>query len=346
MLAELFGWWRQHMAELLPERLFRRGPDLPDATILLPETEGEGALPRLTLLRRRDGEERVLATCTLDPAGIASVRAAVGARDACLLRLGPGALLERRVILPLAAERDLDRLIAFEMNRLTPFTADEVFWTAGIERRDRAQGKLTVRLSLVLRARVEAMLAALREAGLNPAALEAVPAEGGPRRIALGAADPRRAALRLRLRQARVALAGGLAVIVVALPFVLQSLAFGRVEARIEAVQPRMERVEALRRRILERAHGADAMAAERGRVGDVMQALAIVTARLPDSTVLTGLTYRQRRLTLDGSAKGAAQLIALLAADRQLRNAAFAAPVTRNAEGADLFSIRADFGS
>jgi general secretion pathway protein L len=345
MLAELFGWWRQHMAELLPERLLRRGPDLPDATILQPETS-EGGAPSLTVLRRRGGEERRLATYALDSAGAAAARAAVGAAESAMLRLGPGALLERQVVLPLAAERDLDRLITYDLNRLTPFTADEVFWTAAIERRDRAQGKLTVRLSLVLRARVEGVLAPLQEAGLAPAALEVVAADGAPRRIALGAGDARRAALRRRLRQGGVALAGGLAVAIVALPFVLQSLAFSRLDARIEAVRPRMERAEALRRRILERAHGADAMAVERARVGDVLQALAIVTERLPDSTFLTGFTYRQRHLTLEGSAKGAAQLISLLAADRQLRNAAFSAPVTRNAEGADLFSIRADFGS
>ena len=66
-----------------------------------------------------------------------------------VLRLAPGVLLERSVELPLAAERDVDRVLGFEMGRFTPFTAADVVWQADGLQRDAAQRRLVLRLSLV-----------------------------------------------------------------------------------------------------------------------------------------------------------------------------------------------------
>ena len=40
--------------------------------------------------------------------------------------------------LPLAAERDPERVLGYEMERLTPFGAEEVFWAFAVQLRDKA----------------------------------------------------------------------------------------------------------------------------------------------------------------------------------------------------------------
>ena len=76
------------------------------------------------------------------------------------------------------------------------------------------------------------------------------------------------------------------------------------------------------------------------------MQALSALTELLPDDTFLTGLALHLRQVTIDGSSGSAARLIGLLSADPVIRNAAFAAPVTRGDDGRDVFSIKAEVKS
>jgi general secretion pathway protein L len=90
-------------------------------------------------------------------------------------------------------------------------------------------------------------------------------------------------------------------------------------------------------------AAGSDAITSEHDRVGNALAAIAKLTDLLGDDTHLIGLVLHQRQVTLEGQAAAAAKLITALSSDPAIRNAAFSAPVMRNAVGADLFSIRAE---
>lgn len=343
MLNEFLLWWAQQLKAALPARLTqdRAGPDARAlvVTLRLPPAGPQS----VDVLVRRKGRDAALGQFDLDPAGIAALQAAVaGQGSAAVLRLPPELLLEQQAALPIAAERDPERVLQYEMDRITPFAADELFWAWTIERRDRAQGRLHLRLSLVPKARLGAALDALRQAGLRPVALEAMTPGGPAQRIALDRPQP------APWRKRGLALAGGacavLAVAAIAVPFVMQSVKSAEVEGQIAALRPRADEAEALRRRILSSAAGTDVFAEQRARVGDALSTLATVTEVLPDDTFLSELTLRARVLTISGQSAGAAKLIAALAAERSIRNPAFAAPVTRN-EGTrgEGFAIRAE---
>ena len=344
MLNEFLVWWLEQMRALIPPGLAGDGADPGTALVAVDRTAG-GPL-RVELLRRRRGEERSLGLFELAPPAIDTLREAVRRHKAAgrlVVRLQAGLLLERQVALPLLAERAPEQVLGYEMDRFTPFAGDEVFWAWAIERRDRARGLLHVRLSLVPKPAVQPLLAALAQAGLDPAGLEA-PVPGGMRRIAL-----RRAASGAqRWRRRGWALAGGgcgaLAVAAIVLPFLLQNATSRRVERRYAVLAPQVARVEQWRRARAARAAGVDVFAAEQAHVGVALQVLAALTALLPDDTYLTDLTLNQGKLTLDGQSAAAVRLIAALSASPVIRNPAFAAPVTRVADGhADLFSIRAE---
>jgi general secretion pathway protein L len=260
-----------------------------------------------------------------------------------VLRLPPGLLLERQVTLPLAAEQGLERVVRYEMDRFTPFAAEEVFYSAGVLQRDRAQGRLMLGIALVPKVRLAAALAALAEWRLTPGLLEADGVGREPRRIPLAGPDLR--PHRWRRRGFAVALAGcaALAVVAAGLPFWLQMRASDDVAARIAALKPRVAQAEALRRRMANSAEGSDVIGAERARVGDALSAVATLTTLLPDNTHLTALVMQKRQVTLEGQSTAAAKLLSTLSADPAIRNAAFAAPVTRAENGADLFSIKAE---
>ena len=332
------------MLSLLPTILrARRRPDLTDAILiaLKPNTDDH-----LLLSLRRGGREDLVADVPLTQTGVAVCRRQVERyrlRD-IVLRLAPGLLLERDIVLPAAAERDPARVLRYEMDRLTPFRSDEVYWGWAAGARDRQNARITVRLFLIPKETVSLVVDALSRLGAAPTVLEAPDAAGTIRPIALTAADERKVKWR---RSALTALSSAcvlLAVVATGLPFLLQTLAENDVQARIAALRPRVEKVEALRGEIANQSGGQNAIEAERARTGDALQVVATVTDILPDSTFLTEFTLHQGKLGLSGQSAGAAQLIAALAADPTIRNPAFTAPVTRIGNGqADTFSLRAE---
>lgn len=294
------------------------------------------------MLARRGGREAALGSFGPGAAGEAALRAALaGRRGPLVARPSPGTLLARPVELPLAAERELGQVLRYEMDRLTPFTPDDLYWGWAVERRDRVRGRLHVLLLLAPKAGLEPALAALRRAGATPSALEVA---GTAHLIPLDPGRPGQERRRRQVLAAAAACCAALALVAAGLPFALQSAAASGVERRIAALRPQVDQAQALRRRIAGGAAGADVLAQQRAATGDALAVLATVTNLLPDDTYLSELTLHGRVLTLSGQSAAAARLIPELSADPAIRDPAFIAPVTRNETArADQFSIRAE---
>lgn len=333
------AWWGQHLG-LLPARDARGG--LPRRALLL-EADGQQAT-HLTLTLRRHQSDQPLGSCGMDASSVPVMRQAlrISGHVPVVLRLPPGALLEREIVLPLAAEQDAKSALRYEMDRATPFQPNEVYWSWEVTRRDRVHGRLHLRLFLVPQALVERALAVPAAAGVPASLLEGRRADGSWRSIAIVDAERPRWQ-RHTLLGAALACAA-LALAVVATPFLRQSLLGAEVEQRIAALRPAVREADALRQRMAEEAASGDAVAATQAEFGDVLRILAAVTEILPDDTFLNDLVMKQRQMTLRGQSANAARLIAALAADPAIRSPAFAAPVTRAAGGGpDLFTITAE---
>ena len=340
VLREVLRWWARQMRALLPQALL---PDASQSDALLVAMAGMSDAPQIRLSLRRRRRETPLGSFRLDEAGRRAAMAAIRQRSGrVILRPDPAAVLERKVMLPLAAEHDVTQVLRYEMDRLTPFAAEQVFWSAIVERRDRAAGRLEIRLSLLPKSLVQPALATIAAIGLKVSAIETASHSGAPRLIDLVPPSSQR---RCTLAFAWAA-CGVLAVIALATPFVTQSLARRTVEARIADLQPRIAQAEALRRRLAAGSAGNDVIATEHAGIGDALQVLATVTELLPDDTVLADLSLRQSKLSISGRSRAAPVLIPAMAGDPALHNPSFAAPVTRTPDGnADTFVIRAELG-
>lgn len=341
MLEEFGAWWLAQWRETLPQAWRDAGADR--TPVLLVEPEPLEAPVRLAASLRERGAERRLGE--LSPSRPLAARLGGRPRPATtLLRLPPGRVLGRDVTLPLAAERDLARVLAFEMDRLTPFAADELHWGWTVLKRDRAAGRVLLRLALVPKTVVAAALAALDEAGVHADAIEGTEGDGALRRIPLaqaGAGRVRREQVVLGAAWGAVAL---LALLAVAVPFLRQGGALAATERRIALLRPAVREADALRGRITAATAGADVLSAARHQLGDPLATLASLTDALPDDTFLTDLSLTGRKLTINGQSASAAKLIGALSANPAIRNPSFVAPVTRlETAHTDLFSIRAD---
>ncbi len=326
MFGDIFSWWLRQMRSLTLGWRSRRAP-LPDARIIALQHFGvEPLVLTGDLLIRRGGQESKIAVLDLGRKSPATPAA-----PSLGLRLPTGMVLHREVVLPLAAERDVHTALGYEMDRLTPFDADEVFWGISGLRRDPPRG---LRLTLIVAPRkpVEMLLEALCRVDLRPTFLEC---EAGcvemfaPAQVS-GAG-----------KAALYALCAGLALACLAIPVIRQQWELADTTRQIAALEPAQQEVVRLRGMLTAGASGEAAITAAR-RSGDALRNLAAVTSALPDGTWLSDLTLRSGNLSIDGQSGDAAKLISALAASG-LNDPTFVAPVTRAINGAaDLFSIQA----
>ncbi len=154
-----FAWWTSELADLVPRRWRPAG----------------GATPALHAEPTADGGYRF----TRDGSPVASP--AGGPAPKVTLLLSPDQALVRGVDLPAASDRDTRRLLALDIDRLTPFTAESVFTAIGVAEPE-ANGRRRAVIAAAPRGPVLEALDRARAAGLDPRAVvpRAVDPEVGP----------------------------------------------------------------------------------------------------------------------------------------------------------------------
>ena len=342
MVREFLRWWISQLAELLPRSLRRSGAGRDDAVLVTPiGLLGQG-IDAVALDLRRNGRETELGRFSLGAADLAQTVRAAG--RPVVLRLPEGDLLGKTVNLPLAAERNLKQVLAFEMDRETPFAADELYWTHRVAAADRKNGRLSIRLLLVPKEKLAPLLRALGNVGLVPWRAEIASGPDAGSYLPLDDNGGRLDHRGSRLLWPLAACCAALAIAAVATPFVRQALVLSGLDREVAAARSAAAEAERLQREIRSLTVSAELIEKERREAGRPLQILAAATGVLPDDTYLSQLEIRDRKVTLSGRSAGAARLIGKLAASGEFRNPTFAAPVTRlEALHTEVFTISAE---
>jgi general secretion pathway protein L len=344
MISEFFIWWFGQLTDLLPEGLRRSALAAPDAVVISPIGTLGSSVDAVAVSLRRNGKETPLGRFGLGGAELSELPHAAGRPT--VLRLEERDVLGKTVSLPLAAERELGQALAFEMDRETPFKAEDLYWNHRIEAADRQSGRLSIRLVLTPKAGLAALLTALDRVGIHPRRAEIVDGPDAGFYLPLDSNGGRahRSSSRALWPTAACCVALGLASAVI--PFLRQEIALAALDREIASARAAASEADGLRQEIDRLSGSADFIESERDNAGRPLVVLAAATRVLPDDTYLTEMELKQRKVTLTGRSAAAARLIGPLAADGTFRNPGFAAPVTRlEALHSELFTINAEVG-
>jgi general secretion pathway protein L len=344
MISAFLAWWLTQLSEFLPPWLRRPVIAGADGLVVAPIGPLDG-VDAVAVRLRRSGREAPVGEFALEAGELKDLPLPRGLP--ILLKLPRREILEKRLVLPLAAQADLKQALGFEMDRETPFKPEELYWNHRVAKVDRHGRRLQVSLLLLPKFRLAPLLGALASAGITPKWVEIadgmepdfnLPLDGGN-----GVPHDRSRHVLWPIAACCMLLALGAVVT----PFVRQTIALAALDREVRIIQLRATRTEALRREIEHLSRSADLLKTELKNAGRPLEVLAAVTRILPDDTYLTELDVQERKLTLSGRSAGAARLIGALAADGHFRNPAFAAPVTRlEAIHAEVFTIIANLGS
>ena len=345
MLNELFAWWIGQLSDCLPKRWRRAAVSMQDCLAITPVGPVGSAPTRVSVSTWVRNRETPLGEFQIDAGDLAGI--AIPSGLPVVLRLADSTVLCKIVTLPLAAERDLAQVLAFEMDRETPFAADEVVWGYRVVGRDRQRGQLTVRLRLTSRAGLAPLFGALSRDGMPVTRVEIAGGadDGFTLPLNTDAERParRRGVIRL-LRPVSVGICLTLVLLAAAAPFVRQRRDVARLDREIAVARSAAEQAERLRRDIDRLKDAGDVVKKERAAAGDPLAVLAALTAALPDDTYLTELQQQEHKVTFGGRSAAASRLIGAIAKSDELHNPVFVAPVTRmEATHQEVFSISAE---
>jgi general secretion pathway protein L len=260
------------------------------------------------------------------------------------LLLEKRAVLSKEIKLPLAAEPNLRQVLAFEMDRQTPFRASGVYFDWKVIDRAAAPGQLKLQLFVAPRPEVDRVLESLTARGISLSGVDILDA-GRAQGLNLLPPDQR---LNVVNRRARLNLALGLASVVLLAVVMAQSLYLrahqvSELEQAIEEVQGEARKVMNIRKQIEDTGQAAGFLATRRAASPLAIELLADVTRILPDDTYLDRLVIGQDSVQMQGKSQNAQQLIERVNESELLSAAAFRGSTRLDARtGLEIFELNA----
>jgi general secretion pathway protein L len=267
------------------------------------------------------------------------------------LVLDGASVLRKEIKLPVAAESNLAQVLAFEMDRQTPFRASDVYFDWNIIRRDGESGQMTLELFVVPRTQVDGSIEKLRARQLDLAGVdildEGSTGEGG-KTLGLNIL-PAEQRTNGMSRKTRINLAFGAAAVVLLVTVMAQSLYLRahqvkQLEDAIAMVQGEAREVQKIKKQIEDSSEAAAFLTLRRDASPLAIELLADITRLLPDDTYLDRLVIGQTSVQLQGKSQNAQQLIELVNSSELLDNASFRGSTRLDARsGLEIFEVNAE---
>ncbi|HEX6841507.1 MAG TPA: PilN domain-containing protein [Stellaceae bacterium] len=351
LLQRLFHWWIGELATFVPERLRRRLATVTDKLVVL-LGEGEAilcletrqevkTLGRIDLRGEGDAHHRVAGL--LRQHGLA--RELGGGKAPVCLRLGAERALHTIVDLPPAAEANLEEVVSFELDRHTPFRADQAAFSHRIVERDPAGQRLRVELIVVPRPIIDQALAIAGRLQLDADRIDI--ADDGGTLAGSGNLLPSRSPVARQRGHERTlvytlgAAAAALAVVAVYLPIHSMQRTADSLQEQFEAAKKSAIAAAALQKEI-DALRKDELFLVDRKRDRPTVSKLLLeATGLLPDDTWLSEWQLAGSEMQLTGYAGSASALVNLLEQSKMFHNTTFQSPVVQDSKsGRERFHV------
>jgi general secretion pathway protein L len=339
-LPRFFAWWGGELGALLPPAW--RGAFNDDSFWYLLARVGD----RWQLRQQGHAEPLTQWPAVAAPgtqqAAMSSALAKVDPQDLRVALVLPDALvLHRQLLLPLAAVGNLQQVGAYEMDRQTPFRAEQVYYAIRELATPAPAGRFLAELVAVPRSTLDPLLAQLHTAGI---AIDAVDMGQGSGRLGVNLLPPAQVRHRTHpRRRMNLALAGACVLLLL---LVLgqwrhnREQALATMQAQVEAMRGEAQQVSTLRQQLQDNAGAAGFLVQRKERSVTMLSVLQELTERLPDSAWIERLSVDNTgQIGFQGQSKRAVQLVDALKDSKLIRDANFQGSIQPDpATGKDRF--------
>ncbi len=351
-IGQFWSWWSTELKQCIPRQLLQHFyPDTPEVLVAI--REGEARFYQST-----EATSEPFITVKLDelerPERLAEVNATLSTYPQgtyLAVTLGAQQTLCQQVQLPIATESNLDSVIRFEIDRLTPYSPDEVLHAHRIIGRHPETDQIAIELDVVPRALVKALMESLSSLCLPVLALYPHVGEENhwpASKVNMLGAEQKNGDSRFnqRTRYSAVAVAA-LLLLVLALPIMFLNMKSQDLEARLDAVRQQGSQLSEQRAMLDERHAARSELLRRRQEMPSKLQLIDELTRLLPDHTWVSRLSVEDTVVKLAGESSEASQLIEILDQSPNFHNVRFDSPVIRNSRSEqDRYEIRLELGA
>ncbi|NVK41279.1 MAG: PilN domain-containing protein [Oceanospirillaceae bacterium] len=264
-----------------------------------------------------------------------------------VLQVDPRKLLHKSIPLPAVTESRLESVLGFEMDRHTPFKAEDVYFGYRVSRRDVPGQRILVDLYLMPRKRLDGMLEQVRSFGLAPTAVLPVEARTSAEQKTLNLLPREMRGSQGRERQRslrnKMVVGGLLLAMLVAFPLYKRAQRVEALEAALAQPRAEAEQAQRVRAEIEALVDGREYLGRRKAEQLPVIFVLDELTRLLPDNTWLNRFEVDGQTVRVQGESGSASSLIALLEDSPMFMSVDFTSPVTINPRSQrERFSIEA----
>jgi len=347
-LKPFLRWWGRELSFLVPAKI-RQFFHAPRGAIIV-RPMGE----KFEFSYEINGQLEILATVARDISSMETVKDLINSdrfKNAIfILRLSNNEALNKTLNLPLAAQANVSQVVSYELDRYSPFKADQVYFATRIERIDTEAAQLIVQLLLAPRPLLETLYADCKTLGMS---LDYVDVENCPNdlqqlysayNLLPAHLQPKIANTPRRIIAGLLTLLAVLSVSSLALPVWLEYQAVEVLQTKIAKIDKDVKAVKTLQADMDALREENQLLINEKTATPNVVAILNEISRLMKDDSWLAYLQYSEGQLQLQGESPTASILLTDLEASEYFAKANFASPVTQDkASGMERFQISAE---
>ena len=332
---QFFRWWKKELNFLLPEKIKQLVNEQQGVVVISPKGHqliltyhyNELAEHLVTL----DREARTFTIQSLYDKDERLVKTPI------ILRLSKQDAIQKVLSLPIAAKENINQVVAYELDRYTPFKAAQVYFAVKLLPGSNEPGQLSVMIVLTTKELLDGLYEDIKAMGISPLFVDY---EGLPNNIENTDYNYNLLPENLRQKTARlpqlihyglVSLSGLLLLSVIAMPVWFEYQTVERLRLQTESLEKEAKKVKAMQSSIDAVIDETNQLIKEKTATPSVLLMLNTLSTLIKDDTWLSYAQYSDGHLQIQGESTTASTLIALLEESELFVNARFASPVTQD---------------
>ncbi|PPD35897.1 MAG: fimbrial assembly protein [Methylomonas sp.] len=343
-VKKFFQWWGRELAFLVPHRLRQRLRERHGRLIWSPAPQG-------FVVSLLDDAGETLLQSSIDSSQADSfqqfkIQYPSIEKAEIVLRLSAEQALHKLIYLPAAAQENLQQVVNFELDRYTPFNAEQVYFTL-LSLGHTEHQQIRVLLIAVPKLQLDAQMAMLASLGMQPHRVDYAPALSE-----FPDSDGAYNLLPARFRQQTSKLSQSLqwlmGIVVLVLTCAVLVWPVWQESQAVDNLKARIKQLEKQNRIVDEQQSEIDAVHAETQKLIDIktqspalLAVLNELSHLLNDETWLTHMHFADNQLQIQGQSPAASTLISTLEASDHFSNVSFVSPLTQDkTTGRERFQI------
>ena len=341
-IKQFFRWWKRELDFLIPQKINQ------GVIVIIKNDE------HFELTYYSAGQEEYLLSiaCADKSVDLQSLyeKDERLSKASVLLRLLGQDAIQKELSLPAAAKENLAQVVAYELDRYTPFKQEQVYFSvkplSGVDE----SGQIRVMMILTTRELLDGLFEDVQAIGLSPSYVDY---QGTPNN--LSDLDDGYNLLPERLRQkkaslprlvhgALIGLTCLLLLLVFAMPVFFEYQAVNELSVKAADLEKDAKKVKAMQASIDAVIDETNQLIKEKSAAPALVDMLNTLSSLLKDDTTLSYVQYSEGHLQIQGESPTASALLATLEASEIFINARFASPVTQDrVSSMERFQITVD---